>query len=194
MAFHPADKRPIRLAAIHLRARAAVDRKGRNARILQPQGYIDYVLRILVPAQTRLDGHGQRHGLHYAARHLDHQRHVAHHARSRAAPRYLLHGAAEIYIDKIGPRSLGYARRLHHRLDEVSVYLNTHGPLRLVDVELGARLPRIADQAVRRYELGGDHVGPEPLAHVAERRIGHILHRRQKKRLFPQIDIAYLHR
>ena len=149
--------------------------------ILQAQGYLLDVLRLLVPAQPRFDGHGLAHRLHDPARHLDHQRHVAHHARSCAAPGDFLHRAAEVDVYDVGTGRFGHAGRFDHRFDQVAVDLDAHGAFRVVDFEFFERFGRVADQPVRRDELGVDHVGAEAFAHVAERRIGHILHRRQQQ-------------
>ena len=193
MVFHLAYKRPVGLAAIHLRTRAPMYGNGGDTHILQTEGYLDDILRILVPPQTRLHRDGCVDGLDDAARHLHHRRHVAHHARAGAATRNLTHRAAEVYVDKVGRGALGDTRRLDHRFDKMSVYLYSHGTFGIIYAQLGARLPRVAYQPVTRDELRGNDVGTEALAHVSERRVGHILHRCQKQRLRPQINVSYFH-
>ena len=194
IALHLADQRPVGLAPIHLGARAPVNRQRGDPRVLQPLGDLDDVLRILVPPQPRLDRHGQTDRLDDAARHLDHFWHVAHHAAAGSAPGDLAHRAAEIDVDQVGSGRLGHTGRLDHRFDLMAVKLNADRPLVIVQTELGHRLGRIADQPVARNELRVDHIGPEHLAHVTERRIGHVFHRREKQRLVAQIDSGNLHR
>ena len=129
-----------------------------------------------------------------ATRHFDHERHVAHHARAGAASGDLLHRASEVDVDDVGAGGLGHARRFGHRFDQVAVDLDADGAFGLRYFEFFERLGRVADQAVRRDEFGVDHIGAELLAHRAERRIGDILHRRQKQRLVAQFQISYFHR
>ena len=191
--LHFADQRPVRFAAVHLGACAAVNGERGDAHVLQAQCDLLDVLRLLVPAQPRFDGHGLAHRLHDPARHLDHQRHVAHHARSGAAPGDFLHRAAEVDVYDVGTGRFGHAGRFDHRFDQVAVKLDAHGTLRRVDFEFFERLGRVADQPVRRNEFRVDHVGPEPLAHVAERRVGHVFHRRQQQGLFAEFYISYFH-
>ena len=194
IALHLADQRPVRLAAVHLRPGAAVDRQRRNAHVLQPLGDLDDILRIVVPPQPRLDRHGQFHRPDDPARHLDHLRHVAHHAAARPAPGDLAHRTAEIDVNQVGSGRFGHARGLYHRFDLVAVQLDAHRPFVVEDVEFGERLRRVADQPVAGDKLGIDHIGPVPLAHEAERRVGHILHRSQKERLLAEVDRCYFHR
>ena len=172
-----------------------MDRERCDPHVLQPQGDLFDILVFVVPAQTGLDRHGGVvDRLDDAARHFDHERHVAHHARAGAASGDLLHRASEVDVDDVGAGGLGHARRFDHRFDQVAVKLYAHGTLRRVDFEFFERLGRVADQPVRRNELRVDHVGAELLAHRAERRIGDILHRRQKQRLVAQFQISYFHR
>ena len=63
----------------------------------------------------------------------------------------------------------------------------------VVDFEFFERLGRVADQPVGGDEFRVDHVGPEPLAHVAERRVGHVLHRRQQQGLFAEFYVGNFH-
>ena len=137
-------------------------------RVLQPLGDLDDILRILVPPQPRLDRHGQTDRLDDAARHLDHFRHVAHHAAAGSAPGDLAHRAAEIDVDQVGSGRLGHTGRLDHRFDLDGRKAECRPAARnRTDVELGHRLGRIADQPVARNELRVDHIGPEHLAHVS---------------------------
>ena len=176
-------------------AGAAVDRERCDPHVLQPQGDLFDILVFVVPAQTGLDRHGGVvDRLDDAARHFDHERHVAHHARAGAASGDLLHRASEVDVDDVGAGGLGHARRFDHRFDQVAVDLDADGAFGLRYFEFFERLGRVADQAVRRDEFGVDHIGAELLAHRAERRIGDILHRRQKQRLVAQFQISYFHR
>ena len=191
--LHLADQRPVGFAAVHLGPCAAVYRERRDADILQAQGYLLDVLRLVVPAQAGFHGHGFPDRFHDPPRHFDHQRHVAHHARSGAPPRDLLHGAAEVDVDDVRAGRFGHARRLDHRFDQMAVELDAHRTLRVVDFEFFERLGRIAYQPVGRDEFRVNHVGAEPLAHVAERRVGHVLHRRQQQGFLPEFYVGNFH-
>ena len=140
-----ADKRPICLATVELCAGAPVNREGSDADILQAQGNLLDILRLLVPAKAGFDCHGLLYGIDNLARHLDHKRHIAHHSRAGTSARNLLHRAAEVDVDNVGIGTLGYAGSLDHRLDKVTVDLDAHRALGIVDVELCTRLPRIAN-------------------------------------------------
>ena len=191
--LYAAYQRPVGLSAVHLRARASVYGQRRYADILQPQGYLFDVLALVAPPQTRLYRDGLAHGLDYAAGHLDHQVGVAHHARAGAACGYLLDGTSEIYVDYVGVGLLGYKGGLDHRLDLMTVNLYADGAFEIRYGEFGTRFPCVAYQSVRRYEFGIDHICAEPLAHVAERRVGNILHGCQKQRLVAQVYRSDLH-
>ena len=185
VAFYLADQRPVGLAAVKLRPRPAVDRQRGDSRVLQPFGDLDDVFRVFVPAEAGFDGYRQAYRFDDPPRHFDHLRHVAHHAAAGSARGNLAYRAAEIDVDQIGPCRLGDPRRLDHRFDLVAVELDAHRAFVVVSAEFGDRFGRVADQSVARYEFGVDHVRSEPLAHVSERRIGHVFHRGQEQRLVP---------
>ena len=191
--LHLANERPVRFAAIHLGPRAAVDRQCGDTHVLQAQSDLFDVLRLFIPSQTGFDRHGFLHGFDDAAGHLDHQGDIAHHTRSGAPTGDLLHRTTEVDIDDIGIGRLGDPSRLDHRFHQMTVKLDTHGPFGFGDAQFSERLARIADQPVRRDKLGIYHVGTEPLAHIAERRIGHILHRSQEQRAVTQFYVGNLH-
>ena len=144
-------------------------------------------------SQAGFHGHGFSDRLHDPPRHFDHQRHVAHHARPGAPPRDLLHGAAEVDVDDVRAGRFGHACRLDHRFDQMAVELDAYRTLRVVDFEFFERLGRVAYQPVGGDEFRVDHVGAETLAHVAERRVGHVLHRRQQQGFFPEFYVGNFH-
>ena len=191
--LHAADEGPVRLSAVHLGAGAAVYGERRDADILQPEGDLLDVLRLLVPSQPGLDRYGGLHGADDLPRHLDHQRHVAHHARTGAASGDLLHRAAEVDVDDVGPGRFGHAGRLDHRFDQMAVDLNAHGAFRVVDFEFLERLGGIADEPVRGDELRVDHVGAETFAHVAERGVRNVLHGGEQQGLFSEVYVGDFH-
>ena len=191
--LHLAYQRPVRFAAVHLGPRAAMNRQRRNADVLQAQGYLFDVFVFVVPAQPGLHRHRFAHRFHNAPRHLHHRRHVAHHPRSCPAPRDLLHRTPEVDVYHVRSGRFGHAGRLHHRFYQMAVDLDAHRAFRFVDLQFLERLGRIADQSVRRDEFRVHHVGSEVLAHVAERGVGHVFHRRQQQRALSEVYVGNLH-
>ena len=191
--LHLADKRPVSLATIHLRTCATVDGECPNTHILQAEGDLLDVFRLFVPTKTGLDRHRFLDRFDNLARHLDHQRHIAHHPRSGTTPCDLLHGTTEVDVDHFGTCRLGHLCRLDHRFDAVAVDLDAHGTLAIVDIELTQRFGRLVHQSIRGDELRIDHISSEPLAHVAERGIGHILHRSEQNGAVAQIYVGNFH-
>ena len=189
-----ANESPISFALVELASCATVNGQRSNAHILQTEGYLLDILRIIVPTQAGLDRYGLLDRLDNLLCHLDHQWHITHHTRACTSACNLLHRTAEVDVDNIGIGRLGYACRLDHRLDLIAIDLNSHRSLEVVDIQLCTRLPRITDKSVRRDKLGSHHICAKTLADVAKRGIGNILHRSKKECLLAKFYIANFHR
>ena len=98
------DEAPVGLALVELGAGAAVHREGGNAHILQALSHFFYVFGTLVPAQAGFYGHGQVGVAHHGGGHGHHLGNVLEQGRARAAHRHLLHRAAVVDVNQIGPR------------------------------------------------------------------------------------------
>ena len=62
-------------------------------------------------------------------------------------------------------------RRRYHWFHGVAENLHPERPFEFIEVQLFDTLHAVADQAVRRDELGIYQIGPEQLAHMAEGRV-----------------------
>ena len=191
---------PVGLALVHLLTGAAVDGQGLDACILQAFGQLDYDLGVLVPAQAGLDRHRFGHGLHDHPGYHHHLVRLPHHPGAGPAARYFVDRAAEVDVNHVAAvasgylcRVVGHPGRLHHRLGNVSVYLDGHRSLLRDGLHLSLRLDGIPDKSVGRDELGIHHRRPLLAAEDAEGRVRHILHRREQHRPFSQIYIPYSH-
>ena len=188
-----AYKSPVRLASIHLTASTTMDCKCRNTNILQSVSYLLNILTLIVPAEASLYCHGLTDSVYNLARHLNHQRHIAHHTATCTTTRDFLHRAAEVYINNIWICSLGNLCRLYHRLYLISINLDTHRALKVRNLKLCKRLSRITNKPIRGYKLRSDHIGTEELTHISERWVGNILHRRKEKGSITKCNICNLH-
>ena len=193
IALHLADEGPVGLAGVHLRAGAAVDGQGGDARVLQPFGKADDALGVLVPAQPRLDGDGDADGLDHGLGDAQQLGDVAQHAGSGALARNLFDGAAEVDVEQFGPGLFDNARRLDHGLHLAAVDLDAHGAFAAEDVQLAARAFDVANQGVGTDELGVHEVGAILLAERAEGHVGDVFHGRQQQRHRAQVERTYNH-
>ena len=198
--LHLSDQGPVRLALVHLAAGASVDGQRPDSHILQPLGQLHDDLRVLVPAKPGLHRHRKLHRLHDLSGDLHHLVRLPHHSRTGSAAGDLAHRTSEVDVHEVCSVPSGNLRspfrhdsRIHHRLRDISVYLDSDRSLIVVCHELFERLAGIADESVRGDELRVHHVRSELLADETEGCVGHILHRSQKKRLFTQFYITYLH-
>ena len=191
---------PVGFPGIHLAAGAPVYCEGLDPGVLEPFGQLDDYFRVLVPSQAGLDCNGKFHGIDHHPCDFHHLVRFAHHSGACSAAGYLADRTAEIYVDEVGSVSAGdlcgifsHSGGIDHRFRDIAVDLNAYGSFIVICDQFCQRLLRIADQSVGRNEFSIHHVGPELLAHETERCIGHILHRSQKQRLFPQVYVPYFH-
>ena len=191
--LHLADQGPVRLALVELAAGAAVDGERGDTGILQPLGQRDDDLALLVPSEPGLDRDGQLDGLHHPAGDLHHLVGLAHHAAARPAPGDLVDRTAEVDVDQIRTGLRRPHGRLHHRVGQMAVDLDADGPLVVVEPHLGDGLGRVADQPVRRDELGEHQLRAEALADVAERDVGHVFHRGEEDGAGAECEVSDLH-
>ena len=90
-------------------------------------------------------------------------------------------------------RTLRHPCGIDHSFRDVPVYLNAYRGLIIVCDQFRKGFPCIAYQPIGTDEFSVHHVRTEFLAHETEGCIGHILHRSQEQRPFPQVYIPYLH-
>ena len=195
-----ADEGPVGLALVHLAAGAAVDGEGLDTDVLQALGQVDNDLGAVVPAQAGLDGDGLGYGLHDGLGDGDELVRLPHHAASGAPARDLGHRTPPVYVNGIGPvpacEFRGVVRHpggVHHRLGQVSVDLDGDGGFLLEGAHFGDGFRRVANEPVRRNELGRDHRRAGFPAQDAEGRVRHILHRRQHHRALSQVYVSDFH-
>ena len=188
--LHLPDQGPVGLALVQLGPGAPVDAQGLDADVLQALGHLLDVAAGIVPAQARLHGHRQLHGLHHGLGQAHHLVHVQQQAGAGALAHHLLHRAAVVDVDQLGTGRLGDACGLHHGLLGAAEQLDAHRPLTGEDVQLLPALGRIADQALAADELGVHQVRPVPLAQRSEGRVAHVLHGRQQQGEVPQLDVS----
>ena len=167
--------------------------EGGDTAVLQLLGQLDNNARLLVPPQTGLHRDGYLHGIDYGPGNLQHQRYIPQHAGPGTLAGYLLHRAAEVDVEHVGVSLLAHAGGLDHRIDKAAVNLDGHRALLVVYVQFAGSAVDIAHQRIARHKLRIDHIGPELLAHEAERLVRHIFHRGQKQRIPAKIEITYFH-
>jgi len=167
--------------------------KGLYAAILQlfSQSNDDFVVGI--PAQPRLDGDRQTHGINHGAGNLQHQRHIAQHACPRPLARHAFDGTAEVEVDDIGVRLLHNLRGFDHCCHVAPVDLDGHGAFGITDVQFLFGFADRAYQGIGRHELGVHHVGSKLFTHQAESGIGNVFHRGKQHGAFAQVNSGNLH-
>ena len=185
---------PIGLTFVELATGATVNCKCRNTNILQAQSNLLDILRLIVPAEASFDGYGFVDSLDNLLGHLHHQWHITHHSRTCTSARNLLHRATEVYINNIGVSRFGNSCSLDHWLYLITINLNSHRTLEVVDIQLCTRFPGITNKAIRRDKLRRNHICAKSFTDIAERRVGNILHRCEEQGLFTKLNIANLHR
>ena len=193
VALHLANQGPVGLAGVHLCAGAAVDGQRLDAAVLQLLGQLGDDELVLVPAQARLHGNGQLHGVHHLLGDLQQFGDVLQHAGAGALASHLLHRTAEVQVDEVWTGLLNDLGRLDHCLHVAAVDLNAHGALFVADGELLLGGLHVANQGFSAHKLGIDHRGAKALAQQAEANVGNIFHRCQKHRVWTKFYISYLH-
>ena len=191
--LHLSNQCPVGLSGVHLAACASVNGQRLDAAVLKLFGKRSDDFVLTVPAQTGFHRHRQLHGLDNGSRDGKQLGNVAEHTGSRTLRCHLLHRATEIDVNHVRSGRFCYAGCLHHRFHLLAVYLNGNGAFRRIGVELACRAVDVAHQCIGRNEFRVNHIGTLFLADKAERRVGHILHRRKQHRLFAQIYIVNLH-
>ena len=149
------DQSPVGFPLIHLAACAAMHCKRLNAHILKSFGEFDDDFRVLVPAKACLYGNRQLDRFHHLSGDFDHLVRLSHHSGTGTAACNLADRASEIDVYKVCSMTacnlrslLGHLCRIHHRLGDVSVYLDADRGLIVVCDQLFQRLSRIADEPV----------------------------------------------
>ena len=177
-----ADECPVGFAGVHLAARAAVDSEGLDSAVLQLFGQRDDDLVVVVPAEARLDGHGDTDCVDHGAGDFQHLGDIPQESCAGTFARHFLDGAAEVDVEVIGVRLLHDLRCGGHRLGIFAVDLYGHGSFSVGYLQLAHGGSHVAYECVGVDKLGIDAVGSEALAQQAERGVGDVLHRRQVQR------------
>ena len=191
--LHLADQRPVGFSGVHLRTRAPMDGQCLDAAVLQLLSQCGDDLVLAVPAQTRLHGHRQMHGIDHGSCDFEHQWDVTQHSCTGTLARHALHGAAEIDVDDVRSCLFHNLCSLDHRRHIAPVDLDHHGALLFQHAQLLHRLVDAAYQGIGRHEFRIDHVSTEVTALQAKTHVGHILHRRQHHSPVGQRYISNLH-
>ena len=131
--LHRPDERPVSLPRVHLGTGTAMDGKRLDAAVLQCLRQLDDDPTIVVPAEARLDRHGDLHRLDDLTYDLQHQGGATKHPAASALTCHPLDGAAEVKVQEVRSRGLGDACRLHHRGNLAPVDLDGYGALLGVD-------------------------------------------------------------
>ena len=187
------DERPIGLTGVHLRTRTPVNGQCLNTTILKLLSQFHDYLTLIIPAQTRLYGYWNLDRINHRTGYLQHFRDILQHASASALAGNLFDRAAKVKVQYIGPCSLYHLCGTHHSLGVLAVNLDGHGTFLITDGQFLHGLVHLTYQGIARHELGIDHISPEPLAEQTERRVGYILHRSQKNRPLPKINLSNLH-
>ena len=110
-----------------------------------------------------------------------------------ALARHLLHGAAEVQVDDVGPCLFDDAGRLDHLWNVATVDLDAYGAFIIADGQLADGGLHRANQRLGRHKLRVDHSGTKPFAQLTEAYVGDVLHRCEEERAFSKVNISYFH-
>ncbi len=171
---------PARGTAIHLRARARVQRKHGCAGVLAPKSNLDRIAHLLAPSATDLDGNGKRGSTRYGTDDRLDQAEILETAGSTVALHDLLYRTAEIDIDEF---------RLEHIRNEPRgvAHRGSFGPKNLYadralicpKTKLGERSFILSPNCFSRKELRYHNIRPEPTADPTKWRLRHPRHGRE---------------
>ena len=171
--------RPVGRAAIHLALGAAVDGQGGNAGVLERLGEVDDRHGLRAVGQAGLDGDGERGATHHGGGDFQHLGNILQDAAAGTAARHLAHGASPVDVHKVGLGTLHHLEAAQQLLLVGAENLYADGTLSVREAHLAQALLGIAVQGLGGDELGHQPVGAHLLAELAERHIGHIVHRRE---------------
>ena len=164
----PTQPFPTGIPPIHLAARASMDGQGTDARSFQHTCDFQNPDRIVVPSETSLHSHRPRRLLDHRLGNPKHLRKIAQNAGSSIPTHDLPHRATEIHVDQVRARPIHNRNRLAYLLDVTTKYLDAHGALLFVHVQLSVALFRVGNQPTAGYEFGVEHVRSVPLAQKCE--------------------------
>ena len=180
--FDRADKRPVRFAAIHLVAGAAMDRDHFCAEVFGNMRQFRSIQAVMAPAHPHLDRHRDSDCLDRRRDQRGGQRQIAHQGGTGIAVDHLFHRATHVDIDDRRAAVLLELGRLAHLCGIAADQLHRYGLLNRVPLRLLQRLAGFADRC-----RAGDHLGyveprAKPAHQAAERQIGYAGHRREDYR------------
>ncbi len=191
---HARDLVPVGLAREHLGAGARVQRERAGAGVLHPERDAHRVALLVAPAAPGLHRDRQVRGTDDRADDAVHQIQVAEAAGAAVPLHHLLHRAAEVDVDELGPVVLGDERGgLRHGVGIGAVDLDADRPLDLLELGALESVPDPAADGLGGEELGQHDVGPHPPADLAERRLRHPGHGGQEERERVRGGIGQLH-
>ena len=153
--LHLSDQSPVRLSRVHLASCASVDGQSLDSHILESLGKLNDDLRVFIPSESRLYGHGKLDRLHHLSGDLHHLIRFSHHSGASTSSCNLVHRTTEIDVHKVCTmpsgnlcRSFCHHGRIHHRLRNVSVDLDSDRSLVIICDELLERLSCISDKSI----------------------------------------------
>ena len=198
--LHRANQAPVRASSVHLAASPSVYGQRTDADILKPFGKLHDNLRIFVPAEPGLDRNRLADSFNHGLGDSHHLVRLTHHARTCSSAGNLRNRTAEVDVYNVGavpPGNLGglvrHPRRVHHRLWNVPVNLDSDRSFFFQRPHLRYRLDRIPYKSVRGNKFSIDHICSLLAAQDAERHVRDILHRSKQNWPITQIQITYLH-
>ena len=191
--LHLAYQGPVRLPRVHLRTRPTMDGERTDATVLQLFSERGDDKVVGVPSQSSLHRHGQVHRLHHLPCDLQEQRNVLQHSGAGTLARHLFHRAAEVDVDDIRVRLFHNTCRLYHRSHIPAINLYAHRTLFVRDIEFGLSRFHRPHQSLGTHKLSVNHRGTKPFTQHSKTDIRYILHRSQKDRTLPQVDLSNLH-
>src|SRR6185503_15968018 len=180
---HGRDLLPPRRAAVHLRARARVEREHARPSVLHTQRDADGIAHLLVPSAPRLHGDGQMRRTRNGADDLLDQIQVPETSGAAIALDDLLDRAAKVDVDDFGLEDVRDERgRLGHWDWIGAKDLHADRPLVRAEAQLGDGRLVLPPDALGGQELSDDHVRAKAAADAPEGGFRHAGHRRQVQR------------
>ena len=167
-----------------------MDANGLDADVLQAFCHLNYILAVVVPTEAGLDRHGLVHGIDDGFGEAHHLGNVLEHARPGALAHHFFYRTSVVNVNQVGVGLRTNEGSLDHALEFRTKNLDSNGALVLKNIELGAGLYCVANQALARNEFGVHQIGAVLLAQCPKRRIAHVFHRRKQQRKIRKLDVG----
>ena len=156
----------------------------RRAALLRDFRYLHRIYAVYVPAGAYLHRHRDMRGFHSSPYYIAEKLRSFHERAPRAAGNYLWHGAAGIYVDNVGLKTLGYLHCALHELRLVSEKLHRHRALPGSNRKQLGGLSVVVAQALAACHLADHIAGSVFLRHDTVRPVGYARHRSKRGGLF----------